>query len=126
MTSPVTSLDQLPAEFARRFNARDLTALTALNAPGAVFVPAPGQPVTGDLAVAGALEQFLAIGLPISMTVRNVFVNGAVGLAIADWKLEGTAADGSQVALGGSTADVAVFDEEHGWRYAIDNPFGTV
>lgn len=25
-----------------------------------------------------------------------------------------------------NTADVAVFDEEHGWRYAVDNPFGTV
>ncbi|WP_243233079.1 nuclear transport factor 2 family protein [Microbacterium sp. CIAB417] len=99
MTSPVSSLDQLPAEFARRFNARDLDALTVLNAPGAVFVPAPGQPVTGDEAVAGALEQFLAIGLPISMAVRTVFVNGAIGLAIADWKLEGTAADGSQVSL---------------------------
>ena len=33
MTSAVTSLDQLPAEFARRCNAGDLDALTAQNAP---------------------------------------------------------------------------------------------
>ena len=37
----------------------------------------------------------------------------------------GTGPDGSELALAGTTADVARFDEEHGWRYVIDNPFGT-
>ena len=27
--------------------------------------------------------------------------------------------------LAGTTADVAVHDDEHGWRYVIDDPFGT-
>jgi ketosteroid isomerase-like protein len=123
--SPVTSLEQLPLAFADRFNARDVEGLLALNADGAVFVPAPGQPVEGVENVRGALEQFLGLNLPITMTPRHAFVSGAVGLVIADWTLEGTAPDGSAVALGGSTSDVAVRDETHGWRYAIDNPFGT-
>jgi len=123
--TPVTSLDQLNLAFADRFNARDLDGLLALNAPGAVFVPAPGQPVTGE-SIRKALEQFLALQLPITMNVRHVHASGTVGLAIADWTIDGTGPDGAPVALAGTTADVAVYDEEHGWRYAVDNPFGTV
>lgn len=126
MSTPVASLDQLNLAFAERFNARDLDGLLALNAPGAVFVPAPGSPVTGDDAIRGALEQFLGLALPITMAVRHVFVSGNTGLAIADWSIEGTGPDGSPVALAGSTADVAVYDEATGWRYLVDNPFGTI
>lgn len=125
MATLVTSLDQLNLAFAERFNARDLDGLMALNADDVVFVPAPGQPVQGEAAVRGALEQFLGLNLPISMNVRHVFQSGNTGLAIADWTITGTAPDGSEIALAGTTADVAVHDDEHGWRYAIDNPFGT-
>lgn len=126
MTAPVTALDQLNLAFAERFNARDLEGLMALNQPGVVFVPAPGQPVTGDVAVRGALEQFLSLNLPITMTVRRTFESEGVGLAVADWTITGTGPDGSDIAIAGTTADVAVYSEEHGWRYAVDNPFGTV
>lgn len=121
----VTSLDRLNLEFADRFNARDVEGLLALNAPGAVFVPAPGHAVEGESSIRGALEQFLALELPISMSVRHTFRSGDLGLAVADWTIEGIGPDGSPIELRGSTADVAVFDEAHGWRYAIDNPFGT-
>lgn len=124
MSTPVTSLEQLPLAFQDRFNARDIEGLLALNAPGAVFVPAPGQPVEGE-SVRAALEQFLSLQLPIAMTPRNAFVHGETGLVVADWTISGTGPDGSEVSLAGSTADVAVHDAEHGWRYAIDNPFGT-
>lgn len=124
MSTPVTSLEQLPLTFQDRFNARDIEGLLALNAPGAVFVPAPGQPVEGE-SVRAALEQFLSLQLPITMTPRNAFVHGETGLVVADWTISGTGPDGSEVSLAGSTADVAVHDAEHGWRYAIDNPFGT-
>lgn len=121
----VTALDQLNVVFAERFNDRDLEALLTLSVPGAVFVPAPGQPVTGTDAIRGALTQFLSLNLPITMTVRHVFQSGSTGLVVADWTLEGTGPDGADVKLGGTAADVAVYDEEHGWRFAIDNPFGT-
>lgn len=121
----VTELDQLNLAFAERFNARDLEGLMALNTDDVVFVPAPGTPVTGADAVRGALEQFLGLQLPIQMTVRHTFRSGDTGLAIADWSITGTGPDGSEVALSGTTADVAVFDEAHGWRYVVDNPFGT-
>lgn len=124
MSTPVTSLEQLPLAFQDRFNARDIEGLLALNAPGAVFVPAPGQPVEGE-SVRAALEQFLSLQLPITRSPRNAFVHGETGLVVADWTISGTGPDGSEVSLAGSTADVAVHDAEHGWRYAIDNPFGT-
>lgn len=121
----VTALDQLNRAFADRFNARDLDGLMALNTDEVVFLPAPGSPVTGEAAVRGALEQFLGMNLPITMTVRHVVQIGNTGLAIADWTINGTGPDGSEINLAGSTADVAVYDEQHGWRYLIDNPFGT-
>ncbi len=121
----VNALDQLNLAFADRFNARDLDGLMALNTDDVVFVPAPGAPLTGEAAVRGALEQFLGLNLPISMSVRHVFQSGKTGLAIADWTITGTGPDGSEINLAGTTADVAVHDEQHGWRYVIDNPFGT-
>lgn len=125
MSANVTELNKLNIAFADRFNARDLDGLVALNTPEAIFVPAPGQALTGEAEVRGALEQFLAMNLPIEMNVRHVFQQGDTGLAIADWSIDGTGPDGSEVAMAGTTADVAVYDESHGWRYVIDNPFGT-
>lgn len=122
---PVSSLDQLNLAFAERFNARDLEGLVALNTDDVVFVPAPGTPVTGEAAVRGALEQFLGLNLPITMTVRHIFQSGDTGLAIADWTITGTGAEGSEINLAGTTADVAIRDDVHGWRYLVDNPFGT-
>ncbi|NMR28641.1 YybH family protein [Crystallibacter degradans] len=125
MATLVTSLDQLNLAFADRFNARDVDGLMALTVDDVVFVPAPGQSVEGQETVRGALEQFLGLNLPIDLTVRHVFQTGNTGLAIADWTINGTGPDGSEIAMAGTTADVAVYDEQHGWRYVIDNPFGT-
>jgi len=66
----------------------------------------------------------LAIGLPITMNVRNVYVSGGIALVIADWSLKGRGADGSDVDMSGSTADVARRGA-NGWKFVVDNPFGT-
>ncbi|HEY6686585.1 MAG TPA: hypothetical protein VI094_10320 [Propionibacteriaceae bacterium] len=71
-----------------------------------------------------ALEQFLAIGLPITMNVCNVYVSGDIALVVVDWSLKGTGADGSEVDMSGATADVARRGPD-GWKFVIDNPFGT-
>lgn len=123
MSIPVAELEALPLAFADRFNAQDLDGLLALNAPGVVFVPAPGTAVEGD-AVGAALEQFLALRLPISMRTKYAFANGDTGLVVAEWSITGTGPDGAEVALAGTTADLARRDEQ-GWRYLVDNPFGT-
>ena len=114
---------ELHPAWADRFNAQDLDGMLALAEPDSTFVPQPGAATTGADA-RGALQQFLSFGLPISMTVRHVYVNGDVALAIVDWTLQGTARDGSQIDLKGTTADVARRGTE-GWTFVIDNPFGT-
>ncbi len=122
----VTDLSQLPTAFAERFNARDIEGLLALNEPEAVFVPAPGNPVDGEPGIRAALEQFLELQLPITMNVRRSYSVEEVGFVMADWSIEGAGPDGSPIALAGTTADVARFEPGAGWRYVIDNPFGTV
>ena len=114
---------ELHPAWASRFNEKDLTGMLALAEPGAVFVPQPGLAVVGDDA-ARALQQFLDVGLPIEMSVRHVVQADDVALIIADWTMKGTGADGNQVDMAGTTADVAR-RSPHGWRFVIDNPFGT-
>lgn len=125
MAGKVAELEKLHLRFAELFNSRDVDGLLALMAPGAVFVPAPGHPLSGEVAIRGGLEQFLAVNLPIEMNVRHVYQSGNYGLGITDWNINGTGPDGSEVSMSGSTSDVAVYDEEHGWRLLIDNPNGT-
>jgi PAS domain-containing protein len=76
-------------------------------------------------AVRGAEQQFLNIGLPITLKVRRVIVSGDIALLISDWTSSGKAADGSDVNMSGTTADVARRGPD-GWKYVSDNPFGTV
>ena len=117
-----TLIDLHPA-WAAAFNAADLDAMLELAEADQVFVPAPGVAVQGE-AARGALQQFLGLGLPISMTVRNSFESGEIGLVVVDWTISGTGPDGSEVNLAGSTADVARRGSD-GWKFVIDNPFGT-
>ena len=114
---------QLHAVWAERFNAQDVDGLLDLCEPGFTFVPHPGAATTGGDARA-ALEQFLALGLPIQMSVRHVYVHDDLVLAVVDWTLQGTTRDGSEVAMSGSTADLARRGGD-GWKFVIDNPFGT-
>ena len=123
MTTSVNDPRELHTAWADRFNAQDVDGMLRFAEMESVFVPQPGIITTGN-DVRGALEQFLAIGLPITMNVRNVYTNGDIALVIADWSLKGTAADGTAVDMSGSTADVAHRGPD-GWKFLIDNPFGT-
>jgi len=121
--SAIQNLTDLHPAWAAAFNAADLDAMLALAETDQVFVPAPGVAVQGE-AASGALQQFLGLGLPISMTVRHAFESGEIGLVIVDWTISGTGPDGSEVNLAGATADVARRGAD-GWKFVIDNPFGT-
>ena len=114
---------ELHTTWAARFNAKDLDGMVALAEPGSVFVPQPGVVVEGE-GVRAAEQQFLSLGLPITLKVRRVVVSGDIALLISDWSLKGKATDGSDVDLSGTTADVARRGPD-GWKYVIDNPFGT-
>lgn len=120
----IKEASELHTTWAERFNAKDLDGMVALAEAGSVFVPQPGIVVEGD-GVRAAEQQFLSLGLPITLKVRRVIVSGDIALLISDWSLKGKAADGSDIDLSGTTADVARRGPD-GWKYVIDNPFGTV
>jgi ketosteroid isomerase-like protein len=119
----ITDPSALHPAWVERFNAQDLDGMMSFAEPDGTFVPQPGLALTGPDNLA-AQRQFLAYGLPMSLTVRHTWVAGDVALAIVDWSMKGTAADGTEVDMGGTAADVLRRGED-GWKLAIDNPFGT-
>ncbi len=121
--APAAAMEVAQA-FARAFNARDLEALMALYPAGSVFVPAPGQGLASADAVRQALQGFLAIGLPITLSVRHGYEAGDTALLVVDWSIRGTGADGRPVDLAGTGTDVVRRGPDGRWRYLVDNPFG--
>lgn len=60
----ITDPSALHPAWAAAFNDKDVAAMTALGEDGYLFVPQPGA-VTSGADAEGALQQFLAMGLPI-------------------------------------------------------------
>lgn len=116
--------EQHPAVFARAFNTGSLDAVCQVYEPGAVFVPRPGDPVTGD-ALRRATTDFLALGLPITVRPRHTYVAGDLALLIVDFSIEGRGTGGEHVHIEGTATDVARRGADGLWRYVLDNPFGT-
>ena len=68
---------------------------------------------------------FLALKLPIQLTVRRTYESDDVGLCVADWSIAGKAPDGKDVKLGGTSAEVVRKTSGGNWVYVIDSPYGT-
>jgi ketosteroid isomerase-like protein len=115
--------EDVPTVFAERFNSGDPAAVAEVYETGAVFVPAPGTPLTGAEAQA-ANGRFVGLGVPITVRPRHVYRAGDVALLIVDWVIDGVDRDGEMVHIEGTATDVARRGEDGRWRYVIDNPFG--
>ncbi|MCG8917254.1 DUF4440 domain-containing protein [Actinokineospora sp. PR83] len=122
--APVADPHEHTANFARAFNSGDPDAVVATMDPRAVFVRGPGDGVTGADA-RQAVADFLALGLPMDIRDRYVYVADDTALIIADWRVEGEAPDGSHLCLTGSSTDVLRRGADGLWRSIIDNPHGT-
>jgi ketosteroid isomerase-like protein len=121
---PMKVADIDPA-FEKAFNAGDLDALLKLYDDQSVLVAEPGKPVKGLENIKPALMGFLALKLPIQLTVRRVYENGDVGLCVADWSIVGKGPDGKDLKLGGTSAEVVRKTSGGNWVYVIDSPYGT-
>jgi len=115
--------EDVPAVFAERFNSGDAAAAAEVYEGEAVFVPAPGMPLSGAEAQA-ANERFLRLGVPITVKPRHVYAADDIALLIVDWVIDGTDRDGRPVHIEGTATDVARRGPDGRWRYVIDNPFG--
>jgi ketosteroid isomerase-like protein len=121
---PMKAADMDPA-FEKAFNAGDLSTLLKLYDDQSVLVAEPGKPVQGLENIKQALMGFLALKLPIQLTVRRTYENGDVGLCVADWSISGKGPDGKDVKLGGTSAEVVRKTSAGNWVYVIDSPYGT-
>ncbi|WP_250558212.1 YybH family protein [Pseudonocardia lacus] len=122
--APTSDPARHPAVFAAAFNTGDPAAVERLYEPGGVLVARPGIAVTGPerAAANGALQ---ALGVPIEVRPRHVYVADDIALLVVDWVVEGTGGDGGPVRVAGTATDVARRGPDGGWRYVIDNPWGT-
>ena len=109
----------------KAFHAGDLGTLLKLYDDHSVLVAEPGKPVQGLENIKQALMGFLALKLPIQLTVRRTYESGDVGLCVADWSIAGKGPDGKDVKLGGTSAEVVRKTSAGNWVYVIDSPYGT-
>ncbi|WP_082061106.1 nuclear transport factor 2 family protein [Pseudomonas sp. MRSN 12121] len=121
---PPRSPSELAQAFERHFNAADLEGLGKLYGKDSLFVPAPGMPLQEPAQIRAALAQFMAAGLPIRFSLRQVYQADDIALVVLDWTIRGTGADGKPVDMAGTGADVMKRQADGTWIYAIDNPFG--
>jgi len=124
MSLPMKAADIDPA-FQRAFNAGDLDSLLKLYDEGSILVVEPGKAVQGLEAIKQALTGYLALKLPIELTVRHVYENGDIGFCVADWSIVGKGPDGKEVKVNGTSAEVVKKTSGGNWVYVIDSPYGT-
>ena len=106
------------------FNAGDLECLTALYEESAVFRPQPGQAVCGIAAIRQALAGFLALKAKFEIHSTDILQAEDIALIYSSWSLRGRNADGSALAMTGTTSDVVRRQSDGSWLFAIDNPDG--
>ncbi|MEV4491853.1 DUF4440 domain-containing protein [Micromonospora coxensis] len=118
-----TEAAEHPHAFARAFNTFDPVVVDRFYEPDALFVPRPGEPVTGPHRLR-ANGRLLAWRVPLRVAPRHVYVTGELALFIVDYVIEGRTPAGEPVRLAGTATDVGRRGPDGRWRYVIDNPFG--
>ena len=116
----------MASTFEAAFNSGDVDEVMALYESECVFVPAPGQTVSGTAATREALLGFLATRGQIKIDLKRVLVNGELALVNSHWDLNGTGADGSPLSLSGDTTELIRRQGDGTWRYVIDDPFSSL
>jgi uncharacterized protein (TIGR02246 family) len=117
--------EDMHAAFVEAFSKGDLDALTGLYEPDAILIPQPGQaPVKGHNAIRAVLKEFLSLRARLTMRTDSVIKTADVALLRSTWTLavpghEGKAADMTHRAL-----EVVRPQNDGGWRFVIDHPFG--
>lgn len=116
--------ENLPGVFAAAFNTFDPDVALGVYESEGLLVSSPGD-VTVGIQRRAALEGLTAMGIPIEVQPRHVYVADDIALLIVDWSIRGTTSDGIKVDVSSTATDVARRGADGRWRYIIDNPFGT-
>lgn len=97
----------------------DIDRVMSTYANPASVVAAPGQVVTGDLAMRAMFADFIATGVNFTYGDHEVVVSGNTALHLMAWEAPGP--DGTMRAL---SVAVLVRQPDGTWRMVIDHPFG--
>jgi len=106
-------------------NACDLEAAIALFEPGASFVIKPGVVVSGTAGIRQALEGFMALKPTLTIEAQQLVQAGDVAQYCARWNLKGIGPMGATVQFGGRSSSILRRQKDGGWRFLVDNPWGT-
>lgn len=104
-------------------NAGDADAAIAQYHPEAAFVPEPGKPETGLVAIRRALDAFLATQPRLSVEIAQVIEAGDVALCCTHWSLTDADAEGGEPVGAGVGAVVLRRQADGEWKIAIENPW---
>lgn len=104
-------------------NAGNLERLLALYESDATLVSDPHVEATGAEAIRASLQDVLALDGHVRVETLAVVQVGDLALLKSCWELEGTAPDGSHVALTSQGSEVVRRDPDKGWRFVIDHPW---
>jgi ketosteroid isomerase-like protein len=91
----------------------------------AAFATHPGSLAHGTPGVREALAGFISMKGKLELEVTRVPEVGDLALVTGSWLFNGTGPDGEPVRLAPSNADVLRRQAHGGWRFVIDNPWGT-
>ncbi|MDN3265297.1 DUF4440 domain-containing protein [Streptomyces sp. CSDS2] len=117
--------EELKREYTAAFNSGDVEATLAHYTDEGLTVVERGVALgkSGDLHA--ALGDYFRTAQPrVEFEYRHAYVAGDVALVVTEWTLEENAPDGGRVSTSGRATDVLVHESD-GWRFAIDNRFGS-
>jgi ketosteroid isomerase-like protein len=118
------SPEQLHPLFAEALNRGDADALAALYADDACLWARNDEPVRGTSQRGALLAGYCAMKATMQITTRKSMIVGDTALLMSDWRMTGTAADGSPIDASGTSVEVAKRGPDGAWRYLIDLPHG--
>lgn len=110
--------------WAQRFNAGDVDGVLDLYEKDATLVAQPGQQAHGIDAVRETIQMFVGMNAQFTVGEATVAESGDVALAMAPWTATANGPDGP-MDMAGTAIDVLVRGSDGGWRFKIDNPWGT-
>jgi ketosteroid isomerase-like protein len=117
--------DEAEAQFAALMGSGDLSQALSLYERDAALLPDPATLVSGEPGIRSGLAGLFALRPTLTSENHRVVVAGDIALVLHEWRLSGTLPDGTPLVQHGRSADVLRRQDDGGWRFVIDNPWGT-
>jgi len=112
--------------FEKCFNEGDLDRIARLYEPDAALVDRDGTIVSGKSSIVEYIRGLLSLKPTIRIEHIHTIEAGDVAVLMSEWKMSGTAPDGSTISDGGHTYDIVRRQSDGTWKVVVDNPWGTV